>query len=176
MERRRFTGLSIIFFELKLRILRDYLAENEQREQIRRSKFLAGVLILFVPKSNGDLRFYVDYRALNKLIMKNRHALLLIDETINRLSDAKIYIKLDLKNAYYRIRIKAGNKQKTAFRTRYGYFEYIIMLFDLTNALVIFQTYVNEALTGLFNIIYVAFLDNICIYSDLIEEYKKYVR
>jgi hypothetical protein len=63
-----------------------------------------------VPKNNGNLRFYVDYRALNKFIVKNRHALLLIDETINRLFSAKIYIKLDLKNAYYRIRIKAGNK------------------------------------------------------------------
>jgi hypothetical protein len=63
-----------------------------------------------MPKSNEDLRFYVDYRALNKLIMKNRHALPLIDETINRLSDTKIYIKLNLKDAYYRIRIKASNK------------------------------------------------------------------
>jgi hypothetical protein len=61
-------------------------------------------------KSDRDLRFYIDYRALNKLIMKNRHALPLIDETINRLSDAKIYTKLDLKNAYYRIRMKANNK------------------------------------------------------------------
>jgi hypothetical protein len=63
-----------------------------------------------VPKSNKDLRFCVDYRALNKLTVKNRHALLLIDETIDRLSDAKIYIKLDLKNAYYRIRIKVSNE------------------------------------------------------------------
>jgi hypothetical protein len=63
-----------------------------------------------VPKSNRDLRFYVDYRALNKLIIKNRHALLLIDETIDRLFDTKIYTKLDLKDAYYRIRMKANNK------------------------------------------------------------------
>jgi hypothetical protein len=63
-----------------------------------------------VPKSNGGLRFYVDYRALNKFTVKNRHALLLIDEIINRLSGAKIYIKLNLKDAYYRIRIKADNE------------------------------------------------------------------
>jgi hypothetical protein len=63
-----------------------------------------------MPKSNGDLRFYVDYRALNKFTVKNRHALLLIDEIINRLSGAKIYIKLNLKDAYYRIRIKADNE------------------------------------------------------------------
>jgi hypothetical protein len=63
-----------------------------------------------MPKSNRGLRLYVDYRALNKLIMKNRHALLLIDETIDRLFGAKIYIKLNLKDVYYRIRIKANNK------------------------------------------------------------------
>jgi hypothetical protein len=84
------------------------------------------------------LRFYVDYRALNKLIMKNRHALLLIDETIDKLSGAKIYIKLDLKDAYYRIRIKVNNEWKIAFRTRYEYFEYMIMFFGLTNILVTF--------------------------------------
>jgi hypothetical protein len=63
-----------------------------------------------MPKSNRGLRLYVDYRTLNKFTIKNRHALLLIDETINRLSDAKIYTKLDLKNAYYRIRIKVENE------------------------------------------------------------------
>jgi hypothetical protein len=129
-----------------------------------------------MPKSDRGLRFYVDYRALNKLTVKNRHALPLINETINRLSGAKIYIKLDLKNAYYRIRIEVSNKWKTAFRTRYGHFKYIIMPFGLTNTPATFQTYVNEALTGLFNIIYIAFLNNICIYNDLIEKHKKHVR
>jgi hypothetical protein len=91
-----------------------------------------------VPKSNKGLRLYIDYRALNKLTIKNKHALLLIDETIDRLSDTKIYIKLNLKDAYYRIRIKINNKWKTAFRTRYGHFEYIIMFFGFTNALITF--------------------------------------
>jgi hypothetical protein len=70
--------------------------------------------------------------------MKNRHALPLIDETIDKLSNAKIYIKLNLKDAYYRIRIKINNKWKITFRTRYGHFKYIIMPFGLTNVLVIF--------------------------------------
>jgi hypothetical protein len=63
-----------------------------------------------MPKSNEGLRFYVDYRALNKFTVKNRHALLLINEMIDRLFSAKIYIKLDLKDAYYRIRMKVNNK------------------------------------------------------------------
>jgi hypothetical protein len=86
------------------------LAENEQKKWIRRSKSLIEIPILFILKNNGGLRFYVDYRALNKLIVKNRHALLLIDKTINRLSGAKIYTKLDLKDVYYRIRMKASDK------------------------------------------------------------------
>jgi hypothetical protein len=72
--------------------------------------------------------------------------------------------------------MKASNKWKIAFRTRYGHFEFIIMSFNLTNVLATFQAYVNETLTRLFNIIYITFLDDICIYSDLIEKYKKYVR
>jgi DNA-binding NtrC family response regulator len=91
-----------------------------------------------MPKSNKGLRLYIDYRALNKFIVKNRHALLLIDETIDRLSGTKIYTKLNLKDAYYRIRMKASNKWKIAFRTRYGHFEYIIMPFSLTNVLITF--------------------------------------
>jgi hypothetical protein len=163
-------------FKLELRILRDYLAKNEQRKWIRRSKFLIKALILFMPKSNRGLRFYVDYRALNKFTVKNRHALLLINETINRLSDTKIYTKLNLKDAYHRIRMKANNEWKTAFRTRYGHFEYIIIFFGLTNIPATFQIYVNEILTGLLNIICVIFLNDIYIYSDSIEEYEEHVR
>jgi hypothetical protein len=98
------------FSELKLRTLRDYLAKNKLKKWIRRSKSSAKALILFMPKSNEGLRLYIDYHALNKLTVKNKHALPLIDETINKLSNTKIYIKLNLKNAYYRIRIKANNK------------------------------------------------------------------
>ena len=162
--------------ELELRTLRDYLAENERRGWIRKSKSPAGAPILFVPKKDGTLRLCVDYRALNRLTVKNRFALPLIDETIDRLSGAKIYTKLDLRDAYHRIRIKAGDEWKTAFRTRYGHFEYAVMPFGLTNAPVTFQAYVNEALAGLLDIICVAFMDDICIYSDSREEHEHHVR
>jgi hypothetical protein len=129
-----------------------------------------------MPKNNEGLRLYVNYRALNKLTIKNRHALPLIDETINKLFNTKIYTKLNLKDAYYRIRMKTNNKWKIAFRTRYGHFKYIIMPFGLTNIPATFQAYVNEILIGLFNIICITFLNDICIYNDLIEKYKKHVR
>jgi hypothetical protein len=85
-------------------------------------------------KKDEDLRLYVDYRSLNKITIKNRYALSLIGKFINRLFDAAIYTKLDIKDIYYRIRIRFGDKWKTAFRTRYGHYEYIMIFFDLTNA------------------------------------------
>ena len=91
-----------------------------------------------MPKKDGGLRLYVDYRGLNKVIVKYRHSLPLISETLDRLSRAKVFIKLDLNDAYHRVRIKEGDEWKTTFRTRYSYFEYIVILFGLTNTLVTF--------------------------------------
>jgi hypothetical protein len=84
-------------------------------------------------KKDGDLRLYVDYYLLNKLTVKNRYTLFLIGEFIDRLSDTAIYIKLDIRNIYYRIRIYSGDKWKIAFRTRYGHYKYVIIFFDLIN-------------------------------------------
>jgi hypothetical protein len=112
----------------------------------------------------------------SKFIIKNRHSLFLIDETINRLTGAKIYIKLDFRDAYHRIRIKFGDEWKTAFRTRYGHYEYMVMFFGFTNVPATFQVYINEALNGYLDVFYVAYMDDICIYSDLLEEYEEHVR
>jgi hypothetical protein len=81
---------------------------------------------------------YIDYRALNSQTVKNRYALPRINELLDRLYDAKIFIKLDLTSRYYQIAITLSDRYKTAFRTRYSYYEFNIMLFSLTNALVIF--------------------------------------
>ncbi len=96
--------------ERELRILRDYLTEKEAIGWIRPSKSSAGTPILFILKLNSLLRLCVDYRALNKITMKNRHPLPLINKSINRLSSARVYTKLDLKNIYYKIRIKKGDE------------------------------------------------------------------
>ena len=85
-------------------------------------------------KKDGGLRLCVDYRGLNKVTVKNRHPLPLISETLDRLNGAKQFTKLDLKDAYHRIRIRKGDEWKIAFRIRYGYFEYLVMPFGLINA------------------------------------------
>ena len=122
------------------------------------------------------MRLCVDYRGLNKITIKNRHPLPLISETLDRLSGAKVFTKLDLKDAYHRIRIRAGNEWKTAFRTRYGHFEYTVMPFGLANAPATFQAYINRAMAGYVDVFCVVYLDDILIYSDSEEEHQKHVK
>ena len=100
----------------------------------------------------------------------------MISETLNRLNEVKRFIKLNLKNTYYRIRIRKGDEWKTAFRTRYDYFKYLIMLFDLINASATFQTYINKSLTSLINNFCVVYLDDILIYSSSQEEHLDYIK
>ena len=131
---------------------------------------------MFVAKKDGSLRLCVDYRGLNVMTIKNRHFLSLIDETLDRLVGVRYFTKLDFKNAYYRIRIRAGDEWKTAFRTRYDLFEYTVMLFGLFNALVIFQAKINKALRGLVDYLCVIYLDDILIYFKTKEEHWRVVR
>ena len=164
--------------ERELRILRDYIEESLANGRIRHSNSPAGAPILFVPKKDGTLRLCVDYRGLNAVTVKDRCALPLINETLDRLSGARYYTALDLKDAYYRLRIRAGDEWKTAFRTRYGHYEYLVMPFGLANAPATFQAYINKALAGLLDTICVVYLDDILIYthSEDIEEHWRAVR
>ena len=157
--------------EKKLDVLQNYLHDNEAFERIRRSTSSAGAPIMFVAKKDESLCLCVDYRGLNVITIKNRHPLPLIDETLDRLIDARYFTKLNLKDAYHRIRIRAKNEWKTAFRTRYGLFEYTVMPFGLSNAPVIFQAKINKALRELINYLCVIYLNDILIYSKTKKEH-----
>jgi hypothetical protein len=119
--------------ESELAVLREYLEMALQKGWIRPSKSPAGAPILFVPKKDGGLRLCVDYRGLNALTIKNHYPLPLVGETMDYLTNIIIYSKFDLRDAYHRIRIHKGDEWKTAFRTRYGHFEYRVMPFGLVN-------------------------------------------
>ncbi len=162
--------------EKELRILRDYFTGKKIIGWIRRLKSPIGVSILFISKLDGLLRLCVDYYVLNKIITKNRYLFPLINKLINRLSGVRVYIKLDFRDVYHRIRIKKGDEWKTAFRTRYGFWEYVIIFFGLINVSAIFQVYINKTLDGLLDIIYVVYMDDIYIYNNFIKEYANYVR
>ena len=122
----------------ELQILREYLESALKKSWIRPSKSPTRVPILFILKVEGIIRLYVNYRRLNKIIIKNQYSLLLVGELFNGLSYIKIFIKLAFYNIYYRIYIKKGDKQKTIFKTPYSHFKYLIMPFSFTNASITF--------------------------------------
>lgn len=140
---------------------------------IRPSKSPWGTSILFSMKSDGKLRMCVDYRALNKLTIKNRYPLPRIDELLDQISGSTFFSKLDLASGYHQIRIKPEDVPKTAFRTKKGHFEYLVMPFGLTNAPATFMSLMDEILGDLpFVLVY---LDDILIHSKTEEEHYQHL-
>ena len=162
--------------ELELTELRKNLDENLERKFIQPSSSPAGAPILFVKKKNEELRLVVDYRGLNKVTVKNKYPLPLINELLDRFRTAKYFTKIDLRGAYNLIRIAEGEEWKTAFRTRYGHFEYRVMPFGLCNAPASFQHLMNEVLSDCLDHFTVAYLDDILIFSPTLKEHITHVR
>lgn len=159
----------------ELKALDDYINDALGKGWIRESQSPAGAPILFVPKKSGELRLCVDYRGLNAITTKNRYPLPLTGELLDRLGGSIVFSKIDLRNAYHRIRIREGDEWKTAFRTRYGHFEYLVMPFGLTNAPATFQAYINRVLRGLVDVFCVVYLDDILIFSKSEEEHYQHL-
>ena len=151
---------------VELETLKAYIKTNLANGFIRPSKSPAGAPILFDRKSDGSLRLCVNYRGLNNLTIKNRYPLPLIGELLDRLGRAKRFTQLDLTSAYHRMRIREGDEWKTAFRTRYGHFEYQVMPFGLTNAPASFQGYINKILAEKLDVFVIVYLDDILIYTN----------
>ena len=162
--------------QTELKALHEYIKENLNKGFIRRSESPAGAPILFVKKKDGSLRLCVDYRGLNKVTVPNRCPLPLISETFDRLGKAKRFTKLDMRGAYNLLRIAEGDEWKTAFRCRYGHFEYQVMPFGLMNAPGTFQAFVNDVLRDFLDDFVVVYLDDILIYSESPEEHEEHVK
>ncbi len=148
----------------ELATLRQYLNNILAKEWIKHFISLTDASILFIFKKNDSFHLCMNYRDLNKITVKNHHSLSLISETLDRLSKVKQLAKLNLKNAYHHLRIQCEDEWKMMFHTRYDHFKYMIMSFDLINASVIFQTYINKILTELLNDFYVIYLNDILIF------------
>jgi hypothetical protein len=160
----------------ELRVLKKYLDDNLKKGFISPSTSQAASPVLFVKKPGGGLRFCVDYRALNAITVKDRYPLPLVTETLARLSKAKYFTKLDVIAAFNRMRIADGDEWKTAFRTRYGLFEYNVVPFGLSNAPSAFQHFINNVLHEHLDEFCSAYIDDILIYSDDLESHQKHVR
>ena len=133
------------------------------------------VFILFIKKKNESLQLCIDYRDLDRYDWKNCYSLSLISETIDQLIEAKIYIKLNIWSVYNLIWIKKDNEWKTAFRSYYKHFEYFVMLFELINASMMFQEYINKILVDYLNNFYIIYIDDILTYSESEKEHIWYV-
>ena len=160
----------------ELLVLKKYLDDNLAKGFIRPSNSAAASPVLFVRKPGGGLRFCVDYRGLNALTVKNRYPLPLIRETLDRLNKAKYFTKLDIIAAFNKLRMAKGDEWLTAFRTRYGLYEYLVMPFGLSNAPSSFQHYINDTLRDFLDKFATAYIDDILIYSNTLAEHRKHVR
>lgn len=160
----------------ELGVCKEYIDENLAKKFIRPSTSPTASPILFVKKKDNSLRLCVDYRNTNSKTIKDRYALPLIKELQDRLQGAQWLTSLDLRGAYNLIRMKEGEEWKTAFRTRYGVFEYLVMPFGLTNAPATFQRMINEQLHEYLDIFVVAYLDDILIFSKTEAEHIEHVK
>lgn len=144
---------------------------------IQPSKSPYGAPILFVPKPNGrGLRLCVDYRALNKVTIKNRYPIPRIDDLLDAVAGAKYFTNLDLTSGYHQIRISDEDVPKTAFRTPMGHFEFKVLIEGLTNAPATFQTVMNQIFASEIRKFVVVYLDDILIYSRTRVEHERHVR
>jgi hypothetical protein len=160
----------------ELLVLRKTLTDLLGKGFIRVSNSPAAAPVLFVKKPGGGLRFCVDYRGLNRITKKDRYPLPLIYETLRNISKAQWFTKLDVIAAFHKLRILEGDEWKTAFRTRYGLYEWMVTPFGLANAPSTFQKYVNWALRDYLDEFCSAYVDDILIYtSGTLEEHREHV-
>ena len=154
------------------RQLEEYLSKG----LIRPSASPYGAPVLFARKKTGGLRMCIDYRALNKITVKNRYPLPRMDDLFDRLQGAALFTKIDLTQGYHQIRVAEADVPKTAFRTHYGHFEFLVMPFGLCNAPASFMTLMNSILRPYIDRFVIVFLDDILIYSKTKSEHLMHVR
>ena len=160
----------------ELQEIRKWIEENLSKSFICVSSSSSAAPILFVKEKDGSLRLCVDYRALNDITIKDRYPLPRIEESLNQVRGAKYVTRLDLRSAYNLIRIKDGDEWKTAFRTRDGLFEFIVMPFGLSNTPATCQRFVNDTLRELLHVFCVCYLDDILIYFNNLLDHRKQVK
>ncbi|KAJ8063485.1 hypothetical protein OCU04_007361 [Sclerotinia nivalis] len=160
----------------ELKALQEWLRENLAKGFIRSSSSASASPVLFVKKPNGDLRFCVDYCALNNLSMKDRYPLPLTKKSLNNLKGMKYFTKIDIISVFNNIRIKEGQEYLTTFCTRFGLFETLVIPFGLTGAPAMFQRFINDTLREYLDIFCTAYLDDILIYSKTRSEHIKHIQ
>lgn len=135
-----------------------------------------GAPMLFVKKKDESMRLCIDYRELNKITIRNKYPFPRIDNLFDQLKGARVFSKIDLRSGYHQLRVKAQDIPKTAFRTRYGHYEFLVMPFELENAPPTFMDLMNRVFKEQLDKYVVVFIDDIMVYSPLEEQNVEHLR
>ncbi|GJS30631.1 putative reverse transcriptase domain-containing protein [Tanacetum coccineum] len=160
----------------EMKELSEQLKELSDKGFIRPSSSPWGAPVLFVKKKDGSFRMCIDYRELNKLIVKNRYPLPRIDDLFDQLQGSSVYLKIDLRSGYHQLRVREEDILKTAFRTRYDHYEFQVMPFGLTNSPAVFMDLMNRVCKPYLDKFVIVFIDDILIYSKNKQEHEELLK
>ncbi|KAJ9566939.1 hypothetical protein OSB04_002905 [Centaurea solstitialis] len=161
---------------VEMKEMRNQLKELLDMGFIQPSTSPWGAPVLFVKKKDGSFRMCIDYRELNKVTIKNKYLLPRIDDLFDQLQGASYFSKIDLRSGYHQLRVREEDVPKTAFRTRYGHYEFLVMPFGLTNAPAAFMDMMNRVCRPMLDKSVIIFIDDILVYSKSEAEHATHLR